>query len=64
MNMIYTEAYRTAFDAYLRKGIPIRLTLKHRLGRQTNTSGAAGTTIGCGRPVTRTMPGVFKGRPA
>ncbi|WP_449045452.1 hypothetical protein [Paracoccus versutus] len=28
MNMIYTEAYRTAFDAYLRKGIPIRLTLK------------------------------------
>lgn len=28
MNMIYTEAYRTAFDAYLRKDIPIRLTLK------------------------------------
>ncbi len=28
MNMIYTEAYRTTFDAYLCKGIPLRLTLK------------------------------------
>ncbi|WP_323716073.1 hypothetical protein [Paracoccus aminovorans] len=28
MNMIYTKAYRAAFDAYLRKGTPIPLFLK------------------------------------
>lgn len=28
MNMIHTEAYRTAFSAYLRKGTPIPLSLK------------------------------------
>lgn len=32
MNIVNNEVYRTAFAAYLRSGMPIRLTLKQATG--------------------------------